>query len=397
MKINKIIHHILLSHTSLNTSWWEKAMIEVVKYIQKNNIKQVIYTSESWKLVYNKFISNKNLEYVIIWSISIEKFSEIFAYFFRIIQIFFYVKKFDKTFENIIFSHEEFLPTSIYSLLLKLKNKSSKWICFFHMKSPWLFRWYIWEYTWKTKLFPDLKIIRYKIEQYIFFVIINWKIDKLLTVNPIYKDYLLSKINKFRNSNWNNLLHVISNYSWENISLLEIEKIFDLSFMWRFHEQKWINEVIDIVLKLKLYKKDISIVVIWWWNKNIEKKFLNDIKKNQLENNITYKWFITWSEKFRILSSSKIFLFPSYYESFGQVALESMKLWLPVVAYDLPPFCIFNKWMIKVKILDNNKMSEEILSLLNDNNKLDIISKEALDFSKNFSWEITWKEIYNLL
>lgn len=61
-------------------------------------------------------------------------------------------------------------------------------------------------------------------------------------------------------------------------------------------------------------------------NKEIENKLLNDIKTYGLEKNIIYKWFISWDEKFEILSTSKIFLFPSYYESFGQVALEAMKL-----------------------------------------------------------------------
>ena len=40
----------------------------------------------------------------------------------------------------------------------------------------------------------------------------------------------------------------------------------------------------------------------------------------------------------RVLVAADIFVFPSYSEGFGMVALEAMGAGLPVVAYDLPPF-----------------------------------------------------------
>ena len=40
----------------------------------------------------------------------------------------------------------------------------------------------------------------------------------------------------------------------------------------------------------------------------------------------------------RVLVAGDIFVFPSYSEGFGMVALEAMGAGLPVVAYDLPPF-----------------------------------------------------------
>lgn len=400
--MKKIIHHIELSHTSKNISWWEKAMIEIIKYIrQKSDIKQIIYTSESWKSVYIKFLGNKNIDYVIIWKEKIENINQYLAYYVRVIQIFFNIKKFDERHENIIFSHEEFLPTSIYSYLLKVINKNAMWVWFFHMKCPSIFKWYLWEYTWITNYIPNIRIIRYKLEQMIYFFLIKNKLDLLITVNPIYKDYLSRKfsntytINKFW---WESWIHVLEMYSGTNINKnYKNSKKYDLSFMWRFHPQKWIDEIIDITKKLKKVKNNVKIVVIWWWDKQIEDKFINDIKVNWLENNIFYKGFIIWIEKFKILSSSKIFLFPSYYESFWQVALEAMKLWLPVVAYDLPPFCVFKKWMIKVPVLDNEKMSFEINKLLDDENYYNEKSLEAFNYSNNFSWEKTGEEVYNLI
>lgn len=401
--MEKIIHHIEISHTHHNLSWWEKAMIEIIKYIQKiSDYKQVIYTSESGKIVYSKFIEDKNIEYVIIGKEKIEHINPYLAYYLRVFEVFFHVKKFDKNFEHIIFSHEEFLPTSIYSFLLKLYNKNAKWLSFFHMRAPWIFRWYLWEYTGKKSLFPDIRIIRYQLEQYIYFFLIRNRVNTLITVNPIYKDYLAKRFKNIYTLNkfwWESWVYIVEKYSGINVNNIKPKntKDFDLSFMGRFHPQKWIDEIIDIILKIKKIKPDIKIVIIWWGNKALEDKFINDINIHWLQENIFYKWFITWNEKFKLLALSKIFLFPSYYESFWQVALEAMKLWLPVVAYDLPPFCVFEKWMIKVPILDNQQMSLEILQLLDDNDYYKNKSEEALTFSNEFSWEKTGEEIFNLI
>lgn len=391
--MKKHIHHIELSHTSLNLSGGEKALIESAKFLTNfPNIVQTIYTSETGIMVYKKLLSSSadNINFVEIGSKKMEEFNHYIAYFSRVPLCILYVRKFSKNEEHIIFSHEEFLPTTIFSFLLKILNPIAKWVVFFHMKSPSLFKGYEGEYVNKYH-FPSIFVARYKIEQSIFYFLTKRLCDKVLTVNECYREFLDKIYRKYSKP-----VYVIKRYSGVKVpeSTIHEKKVYDLSFMARFHEQKGLFEVIDIIEKLKKVKPNISIVMMGGGVKRIEDKFFELVKRKNLESNIIYKGYIIGDEKFNTLKQSKIFLFPSYYESFGQVALESMKCGLPVVAYNLPPFAVFKKGMIKVPILDNEKMTEEILKLLNDYNYYENIIDEGRKFALEFSWEKTSLEIY---
>ena len=132
-------------------------------------------------------------------------------------------------------------------------------------------------------------------------------------------------------------------------------------------------------------------------NSKIEKRFFKIAEKEGVKDNIDYVGFISSDKKFDYIRKSKVFIFPSYYESFGQVALEAMANGLPVIAYDLPIYCVFEKGMIKVPILDNKTFAKEIMKLLNDKNYYNKISKDALNYASTFSWDKTGEEIYNLI
>jgi len=391
--MNKMaIHHIELSHTSPYITGGEKALVEIVKYLSKfDNISQFIYTSESGVDVYKKQLkeSANLIKYVIVGNRKIEKINEYLAYYLRIFQQFKYLRKFDKGEENIIFSHEEFLPTLVFSYLLKKINKDARWFAFFHMKCPSIWKGFEGEYTGRFKL-PSLRLIRYKLEQWLFFKLTRKNIFKVITVNPCYTDFL-SEIYKD--------VYTLNKYSGVTVDIeLSNEDIYyDLVFMARFHVQKGIFEIIDILKKLKKVKKGIKLAILGGGMPGIERKFLKMTKENNLTDNIHFLGYIIGDEKYKILQKSKIFLFPSYYESFGQAALEAMKCGLPVVAYDLPPFQVFKRGMVKVPVLDNDKVVEEILKLLDDKNYYNKMKNEAIKFSSDFFWDKTGEEIYKLI
>jgi len=387
-----IIHHIELSHTSQNLSGGESSLIGVVKHLASyNEISQVIYTSESGKEVYLKRLGyeGKKVQFVVIGKKKIEKINEYLAYYARIFQIFFSVKKFSNDVNNVILSHEEFLPTLLYCLLLKRKNKNSRWFAIFHMRSPGIWRGFEGEYTNRFR-FPSLRILRYRFEQWLFFNLSRKKVETLITVNPSYEEFL-KKIYKD--------VYVLKIFGGENIfpPAKDIKKEFDLCFMGRFHEQKGLFELVDILKRLKEKKPDISLALLGGGVERIEKRFFKLVKENNLDESIKYFGYVTGDKKFDILRSCKVFLFPSYYESFGQVALEALGCGLPVVAYDLPPFVVFTGGVVKVPVLDNKKMAEEIIKILDDKAYYEKLRKESFEFCSNYSWDKTGKEVYKVL
>jgi len=70
---------------------------------------------------------------------------------------------------------------------------------------------------------------------------------------------------------------------------------------------------------------------------------------------------------------------------------------LPVVAYDLPPFVVFTGGMVKVPVLDNKKMAEEIIKILDDKAYYEKLRKEGFEFCSNYSWDKTGEEVYKVL
>lgn len=404
--MKKAIHHIELSHTSPNISGGEKALIELVKFLDKKEVFiQYIYTSESGVEVYRKLIGDVvgNVHFIAIGGKRIEAFSEYFAFYLRVFQCLFFLRRFDSSLENIIFSHEEFLPTAIYSYLLKQLNPSAKWIAFFHMKAPSLWKGFEGEYTHKFK-FPSLRLIRYRLEQGIFFSLTKKNIDKLVTVNRYYQQFLdgiykeIYTLKKFGGDN--RPVHAISHYSGiksDEIKTFPSEKKYDLVFMGRFQNLKGLDEIPTILEEIKKEKPNIKLLMMGGGNTKVETRFFDEINRRGLKDNIEYIGFIISDERFDYLRKGRIFLFPSYYESFGQVALEAMKNGLPVIAYNIPPFEVFKKGMIKIPILDNKKMAREILRLLSDAEYYQQVQKEALNFSAEFSWDKTGMEIYDII
>jgi len=267
------------------------------------------------------------------------------------------------------------------------------------MKCPSLWRGFEGEYTGRFKL-PSLRLIRYKLEQWLFFKLTRRNIFKVITVNSCYTDFL----SKYYKDVYTLVIfggepvYAITSYSDININISNSkEEDYDLVFMARFHAQKGVFELIDILKKVKEVKPKIKLAMLGGGTPEIEAKFFRRVNDNDLGGNICFLGYIIGNEKYQILQHSKVFLFPSYYESFGLAALEAMKCRLPVVAYDLPPFQVFKKGMVKVPVLDNDKMAEEILKLLNDKDYYDKIKNEAIKFSSDFSWDKTGEEIYNLI
>lgn len=387
------IHHVALAKTSLLMSGGERAQLEIIDYINRNqkDTWNTLYTAESGKMTYSKLKDFSQIEYVIIGKYATEKrFGEILAYYMRIPMLFWNLKKFDQSRQHIIFSHDEFLPTILYSYFLKKLNPKAKWVFFFHMKAPDLFKGYEGEFT-NTFHFPSIRLLRYWLEQKIAHLLTG-QADIVLTVNEYYRSHLEKKYAREK-------VCVISHYSGVSVpaSVYSQKKQYDLVWMGRFHPQKGINELLEIVSLVKREKPDVSVAVIGGGNKKMEALFQKQIRRLQLSKNIKYLGFISGDEKYHILASAKIFLMTSYFESFGQVNLEAMKCGLPVVAYNLPVFGVFTSGMIKVPILDNKKFAEEVLKILTNERVYNSIKHDAEVFASQFLWEKTGKGIVNLL
>ncbi len=89
-----------------------------------------------------------------------------------------------------------------------------------------------------------------------------------------------------------------------------------------------------------------------------------------------------------VLAAADIFLFPSYSEGFGMVALEAMASGLPVVAYDLPPFHEFldpGRTALLAPLGDVEALGRAVSQLLEDAARCDRMGVDgAADAARRF-------------
>jgi glycosyltransferase involved in cell wall biosynthesis len=103
-------------------------------------------------------------------------------------------------------------------------------------------------------------------------------------------------------------------------------------------------------------------------------------------------------EKFSLLKSSKVFLCPSYYESFAIVIAEAMTCGLPIVAYDLPIYeDIYGTHISKVPSGDLNQFADCIVNFLNNDGLRRTFSLEGQKFVQRYDWDIIAKKEYQLM
>ena len=130
---------------------------------------------------------------------------------------------------------------------------------------------------------------------------------------------------------------------------------------------------------------------------------LNRLKKS-LPRDITFFGHVENSIKYDLLSRAHIVLIPSIREGWGLVVIEANAMGTPVAAYDvngLRDSVVDGRNGILIDDKSPESLAKNVLKLLIDKELLYKLSNQALEYSRNFSWEMTTdafiSEIDNLL
>jgi glycosyltransferase involved in cell wall biosynthesis len=111
-------------------------------------------------------------------------------------------------------------------------------------------------------------------------------------------------------------------------------KLYDALWMGRFHRQKGIDDLIYTLRHLAAQIPNLKVMLIG----NVRREFEPLLRQHNLQQHVEFSGFVSETEKFRLLKSSRLFLMPSHYESWGIVIAEAIACGTPVLDYDIPVY-----------------------------------------------------------
>ena len=127
-------------------------------------------------------------------------------------------------------------------------------------------------------------------------------------------------------------------YAIQSHCIQQQHYVYHMAFMARFEKGKGIYEILHIVRSIKKNKPDVRIVMIGSFTyPQEEKRYKKLISKYGLEKNIVFTGWLDGTEKYRVLNSAKIFIYPSFCgDTFSISMLEALNIGKKVVCYDVP-------------------------------------------------------------
>jgi len=139
---------------------------------------------------------------------------------------------------------------------------------------------------------------------------------------------------------------------------------------------------------LKEYRGKINAVIIGRISRELEDDVRGMIRKYGLEDDVRLLGFVNGIEKFELLSRSRVMIYPSYFDTFAISVLEALTVGTPVVAYSIPAISMNYRTdsVVKIKVGDKRSMAIAVNELLNDPVRLERLSREAIIFSRRYSW-----------
>ena len=387
------IHHFEFPKLGYSVSGGEQCLVEVIRNLKSMGVRNLIYTTDNGRETYERLglSADEHLEYVTIDAYAVEQKHHVFISFLsRTAQAVKLIKQVNLDRDDVLLCNSDAFPNSIPFFILARKNPEVRLIYWFRMRAPDLFKGFEGHFTGRRQ-FPTMAVIQFKLAQWLYCKLALRR-GVILTHNPHYKSFLERKFP-------HNRIHILAKYGGGNSEATPCsasDKRYDLVWLGRFHVQKGVFEIIDIMQRLKREKPDISIAIIGGDDGPGKQDFEERCKQNDLTSLVTFLGHQTGKEKFRILRQARIFLMTSYYESYGIVIIEAMNSGLPVVAYDLPVYGVFESGVIKVDILDNEGAKSAILQLLIDNAYYEVKAREAKRAAEAHSWTRVSDEILSL-
>ena len=139
---------------------------------------------------------------------------------------------------------------------------------------------------------------------------------------------------------------------------------------------------------------DAKLLIVGKTHEPYLSQFRELLQKFGLEESVVLYDLLPHDKLISLVKSSKVMVYPSKFDTFPLVILESLASGVPVVAYNIPPvrlnYATGN--VIKCPVDDIECMAANVSAILSDENLGRNLSKEAIKYAARFSWENVARE-----
>ena len=182
------------------------------------------------------------------------------------------------------------------------------------------------------------------------------------------------------------------------VNLPQKEKKKTLIYLGALAKDKGIEDALGVFTILNNSSSDWQFWVIGKSDSRYLEKLKAQSGKLKLKGKIKFWGYVDERKKFELLARAHLLINPSIREGWGLVVIEAARMGTPTIAFNVPG--------LKDSISDGktgvlcdslHQMVSEIERLLDDDSRYNEISRNAIIWSKNFSWEKSVKLSLNLI
>ena len=245
---------------------------------------------------------------------------------------------------------------------------------------------------WFENLFFPLAAFGFILEP---FIIRKYKKQSFITGSESARDDLL-KVGLSSKK-----IHVIHHgfTPWKR-SLVAKKIPHNLVFLARISKDKGIEDAIEVVDRISKKHKNVHLTIIGKSeSEQYQDHIVNMIKKRKLGQYCKIVGFATEDQKFSILSKAKLLIHPSIKEGWGLNVIEANSVGTPAIGYRVAGLVDSIVDGKTGRLVEQNieSLYSGTLSLLEDDLTYKKMCKEAILWSKKFSWEEAGRESFKLI
>ncbi len=247
--------------------------------------------------------------------------------------------------------------------------------------------------VWFENLFPPFALIGYLLEP--FFIRLYRRSIFITVSDSTKKDLEKIGIKKKRIS----LIH-------NGVSPFRVrgkimkEKLPTLVFLGRLSKDKGIEDALLMVELLKREHNDLQLWIIGKFeNKKYEKRIKRLLDDFKVKKHCTLYGYVNEEMKGKLLKKAWLLIHPSVREGWGLNVIEANSVGTPAIGYNvqgLRDSIINGKTGLLVEP-DAISLANGVEDLLLNKERLAKLSKNSIEWSKKFSWDVAVKESYKIV